>query len=99
MDSAKSLLSQKKCTIKTVSSAVGYEDEFHFSRMFHRHVGVPPTFYRKVKKLRVAVAASLPYRDSLLSFGVEPVASVNFSAIPEWPSKSTSSSSPANGRN
>ncbi|RIE00694.1 helix-turn-helix domain-containing protein [Cohnella faecalis] len=82
MDSAKSLLSQKKCTIKTVSSAVGYEDEFHFSRMFHRHVGVPPTFYRKVKKLRVAVAASLPYRDSLLSFGVEPVASVNLFRYP-----------------
>lgn len=77
MDSAKTLLSQKGSRVRDVSAAVGYEDEFHFSRIFHRTVGVSPTFYMKRNQLKVAVASCLQLQNSLLSLGVEPVASVN----------------------
>nr|WP_281423095.1 AraC family transcriptional regulator [Paenibacillus oenotherae] len=77
IDSAKTLLSQKGSKVREVSAAVGYEDEFHFSRIFHRAVGVSPTFYMKRNRLKVAVASCLQLQNSLLSLGVEPVASVN----------------------
>lgn len=33
--------------IKRVAAAVGYPDEFHFSRRFHAHSGLSPTAYRQ----------------------------------------------------
>lgn len=79
---AKKLLARNDCLIKEVSSAVGYEDEFYFSRIFHRLVGVSPTIYMKRHRLRVAVASCLHLGDSLLTLGVEPVAAVNLCRIP-----------------
>ncbi|MFX3631541.1 MAG: helix-turn-helix domain-containing protein [Candidatus Pristimantibacillus sp.] len=82
MESAKELLTQQDCRIKEVSTAVGYDDEFYFSRIFHRTVGVSPTFYMKRNRMRVAVASCLRFQDSLSSFGIQPVAAVNCCRYP-----------------
>ncbi|OMF38051.1 hypothetical protein BK133_03480 [Paenibacillus sp. FSL H8-0548] len=82
MESAKELLSQQDCRIKEVSTAVGYDDEFYFSRIFHRMVGVSPTFYMKRNRMKVAVASCLRFQDSLSSFGIQAVAAVNCCRYP-----------------
>lgn len=82
MESAKELLSQQDCRIKEVSTAVGYDDEFYFSRIFHRTVGVSPTFYMKRNRMKVAVVSCLRLQDSLSSFGIQPVAAVNCCRYP-----------------
>ncbi|ASA26270.1 Fe3+-hydroxamate ABC transporter substrate-binding protein [Paenibacillus donghaensis] len=46
MDKARELLLHTAAPIKAVSEAVGYTDSYHFSRMFKRIVGIPPTTYR-----------------------------------------------------
>jgi AraC-like DNA-binding protein/ABC-type Fe3+-hydroxamate transport system substrate-binding protein len=82
IESAKELLSQQDCRIKEVSSAVGYDDEFYFSRIFHKAVGVSPTFYMKRNRMKVAVASCLRFQDSLSSFGIQPAAAVNCCRYP-----------------
>lgn len=74
---AKELLSQSDCRVKNVSAAVGFENEFYFSRIFKQTVGVSPSLYMKRDRLRVAVASCLALEDNLLSFGCEAVAAVN----------------------
>lgn len=32
---------------KTVSTLVGYNDQFHFSKIFKKHTGCTPSDYRK----------------------------------------------------
>lgn len=38
-------------SVKRIAGAVGYDDEFHFSRRFRAHTGMPPTEYRRVFRL------------------------------------------------
>jgi AraC-like DNA-binding protein/ABC-type Fe3+-hydroxamate transport system substrate-binding protein len=82
MERAKELLSQQDYRIKEVSTAVGYDDEFYFSRIFHRTVGITPTFYMKRTRMKVAVASCLRFQDSMSSFGIQPVAVVNCCRYP-----------------
>ncbi|NHN32916.1 AraC family transcriptional regulator [Paenibacillus agricola] len=82
MESAKELLSHKDCRIKEVSASVGYDDEFYFSRVFHRTVGISPSFYMNRKKMKIAVVSCTLLQDSLLSLGIEPVAAVNCCRYP-----------------
>lgn len=44
---AAAMLRQTPRPIKQVASAVGYDDEYYFSRLFKRHMGVSPTAYRQ----------------------------------------------------
>lgn len=47
MDQARYLLANTALPIKEVSGQVGFADEFYFSRMFHKYVGVSPSKYRE----------------------------------------------------
>lgn len=42
-----SLLTHSTMPVKQVSEAVGYEDPYYFSRLFHRRTGMSPTDYRE----------------------------------------------------
>lgn len=44
---ASSLLTHSTMPVKQVSQAVGYEDPYYFSRLFHRRTGMSPTDYRE----------------------------------------------------
>ncbi|WP_341279110.1 AraC family transcriptional regulator [Paenibacillus sp. FSL H8-0537] len=51
IERAKRLLYHNAGPVKEVSAAVGYGDEFYFSRIFHRMVGIPPSRYGKQKEM------------------------------------------------
>ena len=40
-------LTQTKMTIAQIANAVGFEDEYYFSRRFRLQMGIPPSDYRK----------------------------------------------------
>ena len=46
---AKSLLDNTNISIKQVSEHVGYNDQYFFSRLFKKHIGISPQEYRKRK--------------------------------------------------
>lgn len=48
---AKSLLENTNMSIKQISERVGYNDQYFFSRLFKKHLGVSPQNYRKDKLL------------------------------------------------
>ena len=47
IEQAKELLCQTELSIKNISIDVGFSDEFYFSRLFKKSVGVSPQHYRK----------------------------------------------------
>ncbi|NRA38615.1 MAG: helix-turn-helix transcriptional regulator [Planctomycetes bacterium] len=47
LEEATYLLGDHMLRIKEIARRVGYEDEFHFSRLFKKKYGVSPKFYRK----------------------------------------------------
>lgn len=49
MANAQSLLENTDYPIAEIASAVGYENPLYFSRLFHKHMGVSPSVYRKNK--------------------------------------------------
>ena len=42
------LLKNPRLSIEMVATAVGYGDQFHFSKEFKKNVGLPPSEYRKI---------------------------------------------------
>ena len=48
---AKSLLESTNMSIKQISERVGYSDQYFFSRLFKKHMGISPQGYRKGKLL------------------------------------------------
>lgn len=51
LDKAKDiLLTDNYGSIKSVASAVGYEDVYYFSKLFKKYYGVAPAYYRKQRK-------------------------------------------------
>lgn len=74
---AKRMLMESGGSVKKTATASGFGNEFYFSRMFKREVGISPTLYMKRKEIRIAVASALRLQDMLRSLGVEPTASVN----------------------
>ncbi|MNH92527.1 HTH-type transcriptional activator Btr [compost metagenome] len=74
---AKQLLLAKAHSVKEVSASSGFGDEFYFSRMFKREVGISPTLYMRRKDIRIAVACSIPFQDNLQSLGSSPVFAMN----------------------
>ncbi|MUT67211.1 helix-turn-helix domain-containing protein [Paenibacillus sp. NEAU-GSW1] len=77
IDASKPLLSKDNCSVKEISSIVGFGNEFHFSRTFKRSVGIAPTMFVKRKTLKVAIATGFGHDDNLRSLGIEPVAVIN----------------------
>ena len=44
---ARVLLEDVDLSIKEIARRVGFEDPFHFSKVFHRIDGLPPSLYRE----------------------------------------------------
>ena len=49
MRRAEGLVTQTRRPLKEIASAVGYADEYYFSKVFRRHHGIPPGAYRKAQ--------------------------------------------------
>ncbi|RED58105.1 helix-turn-helix domain-containing protein [Cohnella lupini] len=49
MKHAKQLLAMSSCTIRDISTRVGYSDAHYFSRLFKIHVGCSPTLFRQTQ--------------------------------------------------
>lgn len=49
ISNAKNLLANSDYTVAKIASMVGYENSLYFSRLFSKHVGMPPREYRKRK--------------------------------------------------
>lgn len=47
LSTAKQLLETETLPIKTISSKVGYEDAYHFSKLFKKYYGYPPSDIRR----------------------------------------------------
>ncbi|CAN7278427.1 AraC family transcriptional regulator [Paenibacillus sp. LjRoot153] len=77
IDASKELLQQHDPSIKDISTAVGFGNEFYFSRMFKNSFGISPTMYIKRKQLKVAVASCFRFQDCLRDLGVEDTYELN----------------------
>jgi transcriptional regulator GlxA family with amidase domain len=44
---ARVLLGDVDLSIKEIARRVGFDDPYHFSKVFHRIDGLPPTLYRE----------------------------------------------------
>lgn len=52
MNKARQLLDENpECSIQSVASAVGYEDTYHFSKLFKKYYGLSPLHYKARKEL------------------------------------------------
>lgn len=49
MASAQSMLERTEYNISEIAEYVGYDNPLYFSRLFHKHVGVSPSEYRKIR--------------------------------------------------
>ena len=48
LERAKDILSSSCCgSIKSIANAVGYDDVYHFSKLFKKYYGISPQNYRK----------------------------------------------------
>ncbi|GFZ98655.1 HTH-type transcriptional activator Btr [Paenibacillus marchantiophytorum] len=79
---AKQLMVQSDVRLREIAFQVGYNDEFYFSRMFKKEVGVSPTIYLKNRRLRIA-AYSAPTLGQLLALKIVPYAAP---LHPKWTS-------------
>lgn len=50
MNKAKELLENEEMPIKEVANLVGYQDAYHFSKLFKKYFNIPPSEYSKTKK-------------------------------------------------
>ena len=49
MVNAKNLLETTEYNISEIAESVGYDNALYFSRLFHKHTGVSPSEYRKMR--------------------------------------------------
>ena len=54
LNKAAELLEKSDLTLYEISARVGYEDYFHFSKLFKKHMNVSPAYYRKSKNANKA---------------------------------------------
>ena len=47
MANAQNLLESTQYNISEIAEAVGYDNSLYFSRLFHKHIGISPSEYRK----------------------------------------------------
>ena len=44
---AKEMLEENRGSIRAIAAQVGYDDVYHFSKLFKKYYGVSPLYYRK----------------------------------------------------
>ncbi|QJC50332.1 helix-turn-helix domain-containing protein [Paenibacillus albicereus] len=69
---AKQLMLRSDSRLKDVAHAVGYEDEFYFSRLFKKAHGVSPTRYMEQRRQRIAAYGNASPLGYLLPLGALP---------------------------
>lgn len=42
------LLTSEGGSIKSIANSVGYEDVYHFSKLFKKYYGISPLYYKKI---------------------------------------------------
>ncbi len=47
LSKAREMLTEGRGSIRSISAMVGYDDVYHFSKLFKKHYGVSPMYYRK----------------------------------------------------
>ena len=47
---AQNLLENTEYNITEIAEAVGYDNPLYFSRLFHKHTGLSPSAYRKLRR-------------------------------------------------
>lgn len=45
LEKAKEILEKRQLSIKEIAKAVGYDDAYHFSKLFKKYYGIPPSKY------------------------------------------------------
>ena len=50
LEQAHYLLSDTTVSVKEIATQIGFDDEFYFSRLFHKYNGVSPTQFRNMHK-------------------------------------------------
>ncbi|MFC7147866.1 helix-turn-helix domain-containing protein [Cohnella cellulosilytica] len=70
---ARRLLLSADRSVREVAHQVGYRDEFYFSRLFKKRVGLAPSAYAQSRDRRIA-ALGYPAVGQLLALGVRPAA-------------------------
>lgn len=50
MERAKVLLTDNSLSIKEIATSVGYQDAYHFSKLFKKYAGISPRDYQNKKK-------------------------------------------------
>ncbi|THF76529.1 AraC family transcriptional regulator [Cohnella fermenti] len=79
---AKQLMLQEDMRLKDIAYRVGYNDEYYFSRMFKKEVGISPTAYLRKRRQKV-VAYSATVLGQLLALQIMPYAAP---LHPKWTS-------------
>lgn len=82
VNKAKQLMQQEGVRLKDVAYQVGYKDEFYFSRMFKKAVGISPTVYLRTRRQKI-VAYSATVLGQLLALKIMPYAAP---LHPKWTS-------------
>jgi YesN/AraC family two-component response regulator len=49
MEKAKELLVKEELSVKEIANSVGYQDAYHFSKLFKKYTGNSPSDYIKKK--------------------------------------------------
>lgn len=47
LEKAKEMLEDGTGSVRSIATLVGYDDVYHFSKLFKKHFGVSPMYYRK----------------------------------------------------
>ncbi|RXZ84089.1 helix-turn-helix domain-containing protein [Paenibacillaceae bacterium] len=79
------LLADRPGSIMEVAHAVGYPDEFYFSRLFKKHMGLSPSEFAACANVRVANLSPV-FQGDLSVLGIKPVLSLErgWSQQPEY---------------
>ncbi len=55
LEKAKELLEKEELTVAQISRQIGYNDAYHFSKLFKKHFSISPLAYRKLRDGRFSV--------------------------------------------
>lgn len=74
MDASLRLLAHSPASILDVAHSVGYMDEYYFSRLFKKHMGLTPTEFVSCTRSRVAILSPV-FKGDFAALGMTPIIS------------------------